>query len=491
MTLSDRKAAQHDLEASTSDLDRQREYHTSTDTDMDDGFSPSSEQNTIEKGDAQLTNNTPNGLSKVLSRVLTRISTKTSTWSPEPPPDGGLIAWTQVACAHLVVMTSWGFINSWGVFQTYYASTLSLPPSTISWIGSVQVFLLFFVGTFTGRLTDAGYFRHVFAAGAIFQLLGIFTTSAASGSYWQLFLSQGICVGLGNGCLFCPTITTVSTYFSTKKSLAIGMTAAGSATGGLIFPSIVRQLLPVVGFAWTVRVMGFIVMASLGVSFVFLRPRIKPRKAGPVVEWAAFRELEYTFYLIGSFFCLWGVYFAFYYIASFSASIIHLPYSSSLNLLLVLNGVGLPGRLIPNFFADRVGPLNMLVPTALLGGACVLAWMAVTTVPALYVWAVFYGLLGGAIQSLFPAGLSSLTTDLRKAGVRMGMVFTTTSFATLTGPPIAGAIISATDGGGYYGAQAFAGAVMLVGMGFFLAAKVVKGRKVAAEKGGSGWLVKV
>lgn len=30
-----------------------------------------------------------------------------------------------------------GYINSFGLFQTYYASTLDLPPSTISWIGSV------------------------------------------------------------------------------------------------------------------------------------------------------------------------------------------------------------------------------------------------------------------------------------------------------------------------------------------------------------------
>lgn len=67
----------------------------------------------------------------------------------------------------------------------------------------------------------------------------------------------------------------------------------------------------------------------------------------------------------------------------------------------------------------------------------------------------------------------------------MGMVFTINSFATLTGPPIAGAIISRCDGQ-YYGAQAFAGAVMLVGGGFMLAAKLAKQRRV-----GGGWKVKV
>lgn len=54
-------------------------------------------------------------------------------------------------------------MNSFGVFQTYYVNSLGKSPSDISWIGSIQVFLVFFIGTFTGRLTDAGYFRPVFS----------------------------------------------------------------------------------------------------------------------------------------------------------------------------------------------------------------------------------------------------------------------------------------------------------------------------------------
>ncbi len=150
------------------------------------------------------------------------------------------------------------------------------------------------------------------------------------------------------------------------------------------------------------------------------------------------------------------MFFAFYYLASFSRDIIGMSYTDSLNLLLVLNGMGSLGRLAPNYAADLVGPITVFVPTAAMAGICVLCWMTVTSVAELYVWAVFYGIAAGGIQSLFPAGLSSLTTDLRKSGVRLGMVFTIISFATLTGPPIAGAIISAT-GGKYYGAQAFAG----------------------------------
>lgn len=175
-----------------------------------------------------------------------------------------------------------------------------------------------------------------------------------------------------------------------------------------------------------------------------------------------------------------GLYFAFYYIVSFSRDIIGMSYTESLNLLLVINGVGIPGRLIPNHLADRFGTFNAFVPTSGIAGICVLSWMAVKNTTGLYVWCAFYGMTAGGIQSLFPAGLSSLTTDVRKAGVRMGMVFTIVSFATLAGPPIAGAIITAS-GGSYYGAQAFAGASLLLGMVLMAAARSVKLRRLNPE----------
>ncbi|KAK9422944.1 putative MFS monocarboxylate transporter [Seiridium unicorne] len=78
-----------------------------------------------------------------------------------PPPDGGWVAWTQALVAHLVIVNTWGIINSFGVFQSYYQGSLGRPASDISWIGSMQVFFLFVVGTLTGRLTDAGYCRVV------------------------------------------------------------------------------------------------------------------------------------------------------------------------------------------------------------------------------------------------------------------------------------------------------------------------------------------
>ena len=234
------------------------------------------------------------GILQVLSHTLSR----SSYIDPGPPPDGGFTAWTQAIVGHLVVFNTWGLINSFGVFQTYYVSELGFPPSAVSWIGSIQIFLLFFIGTFSGRATDHGLFRITVITGSVLHLLGIFMTSLST-KYWHLVLAQGLCLGLGNGLVFCPALAVLSTYFTKKRSVAIAIAASGSSTGGLIYPVIVQQLLPKIGFPWTVRILGFIMLGFQATYLTFMKTRIPPRKSGPLVEWTAFKEPSYTLFSVG------------------------------------------------------------------------------------------------------------------------------------------------------------------------------------------------
>ncbi len=238
---------------------------------------------------------------------------------PDSPPDGGARAWIQVLMGHLVVFNTWGYINTYGAFQTYYVKHLAHPPSDIAWVGSVQIFLLFFVGVFSGRATDAGFYHTTLFFGSVLVLVGIFMTSLAT-HYWQLFLAQGICMGIGNGLLFCPSLALVSTYFTKRRSLAIGLAGCGSATGGMVFPAIVQQLLPYIGFAWTVRVLGLVSFVLFAITNIGSRTRLPPRRAGPLIEWAAFKETPYTLFIIGAFLTFMGLFIAFYYVS-------HLPRS--------------------------------------------------------------------------------------------------------------------------------------------------------------------
>jgi hypothetical protein len=77
----------------------------------------------------------------------------------------------------------------------------------------------------------------------------------------------------------------------------------------------VQQLLPKIGFAWTVRCIGFVVLFCFIICFSIARPRLPKRVSGPLVEPSAFRELPYSLFVVGIFFTLWAVYFSYFYVS--------------------------------------------------------------------------------------------------------------------------------------------------------------------------------
>ena len=138
-----------------------------------------------------------------------------------------------------------------------------------------------------------------------------------------------------------------------------------------------------------------------------------------------------------------------------------------------MNAVGVPGRLGSGLIADALGPINTITPIAFFAGVLIYCWTAISNLGGLYAFCAVFGLFGGAIQSLFPASCASLTTDLKKMGVRTGMCFSFISVACLTGAPIAGALVQ-RHGGGFLYAQLFGGSALMAGTCFLIGARISK-----------------
>lgn len=229
-------------------------------------------------------------------------------------PDGGSVAWRQVVACHFINAMACGYGAAFGIYQLYYTETLKLPAAQISWIGSVQVFLNNLICTVAGRLADAGYARETVMGGSFIALVGTFMTSLAT-QYWQIFLAQGVCTGIGLGLMFMPTITIISSYFNKRRAFALSLATAGTGTGSIIFPATVQYLIPIIGFPWAVRCAGFVALSMVLIMNVLLKPRLVPRKAGPVVEWPAFKEPPYVIFIAGTFLFFWALYFGYFYVS--------------------------------------------------------------------------------------------------------------------------------------------------------------------------------
>ena len=61
-----------------------------------------------------------------------------ATKTPSPVPDGGLTAWLQVVGGFMLFFNTWGLLNTFASFQTYYESGVLFKQSSsnISWVSS-------------------------------------------------------------------------------------------------------------------------------------------------------------------------------------------------------------------------------------------------------------------------------------------------------------------------------------------------------------------
>jgi MFS family permease len=367
-----------------------------------------------------------------------------------------------------------GIVNTFGVYQTYYESGLLFQRSSsdISWIGSLQAFLLLIIGVITGPLYDAGYFRPLVFTGSFLVVFGMMMTSLCT-EYWQVILAQGLCVGIGSGCLFIPSVAIVSTYFSTKKSLATGIAASGSSIAGIIYPIVFHRLEPAIGFAWATRVIAFIMLGTLLVPLAVMRVRIQPARKRPLFDKTALKEPPFMLFTLAVFFGFIGIYIPFFYMPSFALQKIPgVTADFSVYTIAILNAASTFGRIVPNYLADKTGPLNMIVPCALISAVLAYCWIAVENKAGVIVFCILYGFFTGSFVSLPPTAIVTLSPRLEIVGTRMGMVFSVCGLGLLIGNPVGGAILGAGDN--FLGLQLFCACTIVASAAILYPARVAK-----------------
>ncbi|EHA26043.1 hypothetical protein ASPNIDRAFT_36530 [Aspergillus niger ATCC 1015] len=372
-----------------------------------------------------------------------------STPLPPPPPNGGIFAWVQVAGAFFLFFNSWGIINTFGVYQSYYETSLlrDYSPSSIAWIGTVQSFLLLSLGIIVGPIFDRGYIKFLIIAGTFLIVFGLMMTSISK-EYYQFFLAHGVAVGLGSGLLFIPSVAIPVTYFTSRRAVAIGIAASGGSVGAVIFPIVFHKLIDRVGFGWTTRVIAFVALASLLFSIAVMKSRLPPpTQARQLLDLMAFRDIPFLIYCLALFFDL-----CFFFLRSYS----------------------------PNMLADRLGSLNVMILVSLVVTVLAFAWMGIHSNAGAIVFAVIYGFASGTVVALMPPVLALLCPDMAVVGTWMGMSFVFAGLGILIGNPIAGALLD-LEHAVFWKGQLFAAVMVGAGMACFMALRLWK------WKDGAGW----
>ena len=160
-------------------------------------------------------------------------------------------------------------------------------------------------------------------------------------------------------------------------------------------------------------------------------------------------------------------------IASFARDELGMSYTDSLNLVIILNGVGLPARVLPGYLADNhLGVLNTFILCLFANLVMLWCWLAIDSIPAYYAFTVLYGIFAAAYQSLFPTTIAAYSHEITKTGTRLGMGFAAIGMSALAGGPLSGALLQA--GGSYVAPICWASASSIVGTGLAITARVLK-----------------
>jgi MFS family permease len=366
-----------------------------------------------------------------------------------------------------------GIINTFGVFQTYYEVHIvsSEPATSIAWIGSIESFFLMFGGVVTGPLFDAGYFYFLVPFGTFMVVFGYMMTSLAS-QYYQFLLAQGVCVGIGTGCMFVPAVALMPQYFEKRRALANGIAATGSSIGGVIYPVMFYKLQQEVGFAWATRALAFVCLGTCSISIAVMRVRFKPKERRALLQLSAFKEAHYSLYAVAMFLGMLGFYNFLIFVQPWAIGKGIVNDNLGFYLLPILNAASTFGRITPNFLADYLGPLNMPTPAAGVTALLAFCWIAVNSTAGIIVLAFLYGFFSGGFVSLPPVVMAVITKDMRSFGTRLGMFFAICSVALLIGTPIGGAILNDTNS--YLGVQLFSGACLAACAALVLTIRIMR-----------------
>ncbi|KAH3901387.1 related to Esbp6p [Saccharomycodes ludwigii] len=211
---------------------------------------------------------------------LKKVFTNKSTGKLKPPPEGGY-GWICCICVTLTMFCTWGSNSGFGVFLAYYLNN--------DVFKGASKYDYAFIAGFTVFLGEAGA---PFAA-IVMKLVGLkipmiigccimfagFLMAAYSTRLWELYLTQGVMIGIGMSFVFVPATTVLPGWFLKKRSFALGVSLIGTGAGGVTYSLSVNKLISDTGNQkWALIMLTISSTVGILIAIIFIKQHnpVKP-----------------------------------------------------------------------------------------------------------------------------------------------------------------------------------------------------------------------
>ncbi|KAG9758964.1 MFS general substrate transporter, partial [Aureobasidium melanogenum] len=355
--------------------------------------------------------------------------------------EGGTRAWLVVVGCWCVAFASFGIVNTFGVYETYYLRTYlhDYSPSTVAWIGSIQAWVQLSATLISGPVSDRYGPLVIVWPFSLSLVIAMILTSLCT-KFYQFFLCQGILLGVSSGLIYAPAISIVGHYFFKKRAMAMSLASSGSPLGGIIYPIILNNLIPSIGFGWAQRVCGFLSLFLLGIAALTLRPLDGIRRKNNFILLEAFKKPAYSIQVAALFLVVLGIFSPYFFVADYGLA---------------------HGRVGGGFVALYLGMFNSMVLACFASALLLYCWLAITSTAGLIVFALFFGASSGMIIALMFPTIAHMADHPSKMGTYLGQAAFIFGFAALAGGPIIGALFDAYPG--YEQGIVFSATIMMAG----------------------------
>ncbi|ODN83254.1 hypothetical protein L202_01428 [Cryptococcus amylolentus CBS 6039] len=411
-----------------------------------------------------------------------------------PPPEGGMEAWCCVGAAFMVLFCIFGFVTSFGQLKSYYLENQlsDYSQSDVAWIGTLQSFLTFAGSIASGRYFDSHGARTITIVGTSLNV-GATIALAFCKEYYQLICAHAL-FGLSGTIMYSPSTAVSGHWFMRKRSTAVGIVVCGAGAGGIIYPVALKKLFEKLSFRDSILIIAGMNAVLMFPAWFFLKARLPPRQPPPYRDMRRpWKEARYTCLVAGSALVMMNVFSPY-----FNAPILFDSNNLSPELadysIAILQAGSMIGRAMSGALADLFGVWTVFVCSILGSSISVYAfWVPPSiNVATAVVGLVAYGAFSGAWIALVAASCGAISPT-REFGMRLGMLWSTTSVLALAGPVICGLLIT-SNGGKFEHAGLFVGSTHLVGAGLTVAPRFLEilrdGYRKLRGKSGESYIIR-
>jgi len=218
-----------------------------------------------------------------------------------------------------------------------------------------------------------------------------------STQYWQIFLTQGLCIGFGCGALFIPSMALVSRSFVKKRSIAVGLTTCGAPIGGILYTVIFNACLPKYGFAWTARILGFFMLGSYMVAIPLLllgasnTKSLTPGKKRKLFDRDALKDIPFWSYVGTTFTTFMAYLVPYFYMPSYAQAVLGVSQAKASYCLIASQAASVPGRMIAALIANYFGVMAAWTGCALVSGIMCFSWIGINNYAGFVAFCALYG----------------------------------------------------------------------------------------------------